>query len=84
MAICERCEPWCATTRRQLKVRAQNLRYGGEPYPCEQCGGTEWATTEAFIGEEPSAEPSASLWWAGYAMIAVGAGMALAIAWAPW
>lgn len=52
---CNRCKPLCATTEGQLAYRLRNLQTGGAPHACEQCSGTDWATSREMISATPKA-----------------------------
>lgn len=57
MTTCPACAAWCATSEKQLANRLANV--AGMPdvqtYACPQCGGTEWATSDAMVvKDEPS------------------------------
>ena len=51
MTVCSNCTPWCATTEQQLAVRLKNIAAAPEvkPYECPNCGGIEWASTDALV-----------------------------------
>lgn len=51
---CETCAHWCAITQKQLDGRLKNMAEtpGGQPHPCPQCHGIDWATTRAMIKDE--------------------------------
>lgn len=51
---CETCAHWCAITQKQLDGRLKNMAEtpGGQPHPCPQCHGIDWATTTEMVGEE--------------------------------
>jgi len=48
---CAYCQSWSATTERQLATRFRNMAASPDatPFPCPQCGGTDWATTREHI-----------------------------------
>ena len=56
MTICPQCKPWAATTHRQLINRVTNMTDNAsvKVHPCPNCGGTEWAITDALIVDEES------------------------------
>lgn len=57
---CRRCESWAATTRAALDHRLTNMAAAPQVgvYSCPHCFGTDWATTEEFLREEPPRPPS--------------------------
>lgn len=59
---CETCAPWCATSEKQLAFRLENIKLipDATPYPCHDCGSTDWATSRELIKEGPPKKPS---WW---------------------
>lgn len=49
--LCDNCKPLCATTHKQLENRLLNLLGNLDMtiHPCSKCGGTEWASTDAYV-----------------------------------
>lgn len=78
---CETCSPWAARSQAQLDNRLRNMETAPTPraYACPDCGSIAWATTTAFIVEQPGGG-SCLLWLLVLSCYAAAAVIALVMA----
>jgi hypothetical protein len=76
--ICEHCVQWTPRTWEQLRIRQRNVTNNPGPrlYECPNCGGTEYALTDQYIGDHEPGPPyhwhvPKAIWIAGAVMLLI-------------